>query len=396
MYPFASSTGPEPSERLASYRQQRVLPTVTVDGSDRAWLVTRYADARAALADDRLAIWFPGMPRDRLMDQEAGGFLFVMNGPAHGRIRRAVGAALGGGRAEALRATAARIAATHVDDLVGAGEPADVIGQVGIPLAAGCLAGLLGAPPELAADLCRRAADAAGVFAPPGSDQASAAEAALGEWVSSVMAAEDDRPGHGLLSALQRRGGAGPQTWLEREELAGVVLTLLLGGLIPPARALAHGLLRLLARSELIAQLRADPALLPVAVEELLRLDHAVASSGLRLATTDVELGDQPVRAGDLVAISQAGANRDPAAYPQPDRIDLRRPRQPHLSFAAGAHRCLGAGIARTELTAGLQAILTRADPRLAVPEQDLQWQPGYLTDLPSLNALPLHWAPPG
>ncbi|MHB1533466.1 MAG: cytochrome P450 [Acidimicrobiales bacterium] len=253
---------------------------------------------------------------------------------------------------------------------------------------------LLGVSEQLGDDLRQRAAQVAGIFAPPGSDQAGAAETSLGGWVADALDAEDTHAGGGLLSSLLSGCGSPGAAASGTDEVRNVVLTLLLGGPIPPARALAHGLLRLLRRPDLVARLRAHPDLTPTVVEESLRLDHAVASSGLRLATEDLQIGSVAVSAGEVVVVSLGAVNRDPSRFPHPHELALDRAHHSHLSFAAGPHRCLGASIARAQLAAALHAVLAQADPRLAVDDDQLRWQPGYFTDLPSVPGLPLDWHP--
>lgn len=392
-YPFPPRSCLEPSEELDA-RRQAPVSEVVLDSGDTAWLVTRFVDGHAVLSDARFAIWFPGMPRDRVLDEEGGGFLFVMNGPDHLRVRRSVGAAMGGVHLQRVRRAAERIAAGRIAALVAADRPADVIAEVGVPLAAGCLAELLGVSDRLGQDLQRRAAEVVAVFAPPSSGQATTAETSLADWAAAALHAEDAHHGDGLLSALlsgHASSGAAPLT---RDEVRNVVLTLLLGGLVPPARALGHGLLRLLRRPDLVTRLRDNPGLVPAVVEELLRLDHAVASSGLRLATEGVKIGSVTVSAGELVVVSLGAVNRDPARFTKPDEIDPDRADHSHLSFVAGPHRCLGASIARTQLAAALRAVLTIADPLLPVDEDRLQWRPSYFTDLFSVSQVPLAWRP--
>lgn len=389
-YPFAPRTFLQPAESLNRLRDRAPICKVALDGGDEAWLVTRYAEGHAALVDPRLAIWFPGMPRDSVLDDEAAGFVFVMNGPAHLRLRRKLGSALGGEILQRVRRRAERVAGQIVAKLVRAGEPADVVSEVGVPLATGCLRDLLGVSEELARDLGRRAVEAAGVFAPPGSEQATTAEAAFADWVAEALDAEEAGPGRGLLSALLRDTSGDP---LRRDEVSNAVLALLLGGLVPPARALAHGLLRLEERPDVIQELVNQPDLMPAVVEELLRLDHAVASSALRLATEDLEVGAVPVAAGEIVVVSLGAVNRDPSRFPKPDMIDPHRTNLSHLSFTAGPHRCLGAGVARAQLVAGLRATYLVATPHHTADETQ-RWRPGYFTDLPGITALTTQWHP--
>ena len=186
--------------------------------------------------------------------------------------------------------------------------------------------------------------------------------------VTRVAAGEAVTPeGRAAFAALQARlepelvddGGS-----LSRDEVVANAAVVLFGGIETTEGMIANAILHVLSNPDQEALVRADPTLVPAAVEESLRLEPAAAVID-RYATRDVEVGGAEVRRGDLVEISLAGANRDPAFFPDPDRFDVRRERvKQHVAFAHGPHVCLGMHLARLEAEAALRAVLERL-PRL-------------------------------
>ncbi|MDQ6837725.1 MAG: cytochrome P450 [Actinomycetota bacterium] len=253
---------------------------------------------------------------------------------------------------------------------------------------------LLGVPDQLGQDLRRRAAEVVGVFAPPGSDQAGTAEAALADWVSAALDAEDAHGGGGLLSSLLSSDASSGGSALSNDEVRNVVLTLLLGGLIPPAQALG----RWAAPASAPTRAGGPPAQRPRPYAGRGRRTPATRPCGRLVRAPPRHRGPAHRlgggRAGEVVVVSLGAVNRDPSRFIQSHRLDPERAEPSHLSFAAGAHRCLGASITRTQLLAALHAVLTCADPHLAVDEEQLQWRPSFFTDLPSVTQLPLAWRP--
>jgi cytochrome P450 len=143
----------------------------------------------------------------------------------------------------------------------------------------------------------------------------------------------------------------------------------------------------LLTQPELLAQLRADPDLMPTAIEELLRyVPINTAAMFARYATEDIRFGDVVVRAGDPVLPALHAANRDPEVFADPDRIDLTRKPNPHVAFGHGPHHCIGAQLARLELQEALKAILARfPDLRFADGREGVKWEYGVIVRGPSL-----------
>lgn len=207
-------------------------------------------------------------------------------------------------------------------------------------------------------------------------------------------------PGDGLIDRLlaQSREGVAGSCALESEglsedELYGMVMFLIVAGHETTQAAIGNALVALLQSPEDFASLRCDPGLMPGAVEELLRYDSPVERPAARWALGDVEIGGQVLRKGESVIPVINAANRDPRRFDNPDSIDLRRDPNPHLAFAQGIHFCLGAALARMELTIGLEILLAELPGlRLAVPAQTLEIPPGELVR--SYARVPLKWDP--
>lgn len=177
----------------------------------------------------------------------------------------------------------------------------------------------------------------------------------------------------------------------------GVLNELLVGGFVTTTNQIANFFSLLLLPAggdeDLLARLRAEPGLVPKAVEELLR--YVPLLNGLtlpRYAVEDVELGGVLVRAGEPVIISQAAANHDPDVFPDPDRLVLDRPvTAQHVSFGHGIHYCLGAHLARLELQVALEQVMTRMpELHLAVPVEELRWRSKEFFS--GLRELPVSW----
>ena len=170
--------------------------------------------------------------------------------------------------------------------------------------------------------------------------------------------------------------------------------TLLIGGHETTANQINLSLLLLLDHSDQVATLRADPELIPGAVEELLRCTRLGGLAPARVTREDVQIGETTIPAGEQVIPLFATANRDPAVFTDPDRFDVTRDAASHLSFGAGVHHCLGAQLARVELQEAFRGLIGRLPGlRLAVPASELEFKPGMA--IHSLRELPVLWDEP-
>ncbi len=196
-------------------------------------------------------------------------------------------------------------------------------------------------------------------------------------------------PGDDLTTQLVQAEEDGSK--LSNEELSANIILLFGAGHETTVNLIGNGLLALHRNPEQLALLKADPSLMPNAIEEFLRYDSSVQLTG-RVALEDIEdLGGKKIPKGESVLCLLGSANRDPAVYPDnPERLDVRRPNVRPLSFGGGIHHCLGAQLARIEAEIAIATLLRRI-PDLRLDDADNpQWRPTFV--LRGLKALPASW----
>jgi cytochrome P450 len=209
------------------------------------------------------------------------------------------------------------------------------------------------------------------------------------EYLDELFASRRAEPAEDLVSALVRAEDEGDR--LSQNELYAMVVLLIVAGHETTVSLITNAVYALLTHSEQLAAVRADPGLLPAAVEELLRFDSPVERSITRWAATDVELGRRTIRRGEFVIAVLGSANRDPDRFARPDELDLSRADNKHVGFGRGPHFCLGAPLARLETEIALETLLRRLpNLRLASAEDDLYWRP--IPIFRSLAELPIAW----
>jgi cytochrome P450 len=381
----------DPVGFFARLRESRPVAPVRMPGYGRAWIVTRHEDVRTVLTDPRLAKdvhrW-PGGGRSR--PSEATGVdahMLHADPPDHTRLRRLVQKAFAPRRA-ALRPRAEEIAAGLLDEMAAArGGVADLLGAYARPLPIAVLCELLGVP------VADRAWIAATVAAYDERAEHERVERELAAYFTELIAAKRAEPGDDLVSALavarDNAGADGAADQLTGDELLSTVYLLVMAGFDTTVNLIASGTLALLTHPEETARLREDLSLLPAAVEELLRFTSPVNHANDRFTTEDVPVGDVVIPAGEWVFPAISSANRDPAQFPGPDRLDLGRDTSGHVAFGYGVHYCLGAPLARMEAEVALGALLTRFPGlSLAVPPEALRWRPVSLMN--GLESLPV------
>jgi len=370
-------------ERL---RAERPVAAVIMPGGTPSWLVTGYAEARAALTDPRLRKMPPGWRPD---PASIFGLLemHMLNSdrPDHERLRKLVNKAFTARRVEQLRPRITSITAGLLDDMSTRRE-VDLLASFAFPLPVTVICELLGVPVADRDDFRAWSATIVSNTASPGAYQADAT--AMIRYFISLLAAKRRDPADDLLSALI--AARDEEDKLSENELVSMAFLLLVAGHETTVNLIGNGMLALLLNPGELARLRADPSLLASAVEELLRYVNPVNNATYRFAAEPLEIGGARIGTGD-VALS--GANRDPSRYPDPDLLDLSRDSAGHLAFGHGSHYCLGAPLARLEAEIAFGGLLERfGSMTLAVPPDALRWRPSTL--IHGLEALPVRLAP--
>lgn len=357
------------------------------------WVVTRYADARTVLAS-------PHVRRDpqqagqlfaRVMGYERpaiGGALLghMLNAdpPDHTRLRALIAKAFTMRRVERLRPVVERITDQLLDQIAGE-EQVDLMASFCFPLPLMVIFELIGVPVE-DREKFREWGERQGT--PLSWAEAQELTDELTAYLEQLIAYKRAHPADDLLTGLiQARDN---DDRLSDPELVGMTYLMIMAGFETTMNMLGNGLLTLLRHPDQLAEIRANPALLPQALEAYLRYDGPVVATMLRFTTAPVPLRDVTIPADSFVLVDLTIANRDPDRYDDPDIFDIHRQVEGHLAFGHGVHYCIGAPLARMEGQVGLARLLDRFPHlSLAVPPEELRWLD--TTFLRALTSLPVN-----
>jgi cytochrome P450 len=387
--PFARPGVLEIAPLLRTLQASAPVTPVRTPAGDIAWLVTGYAEVKALLADPRLGRSHPDPDNAARISHAA-----ILGGPTgnaateaadHAQMRQLLTPAFSARRMHALRAHVADLVETLLDQLAEQTPPVDLHEALSFPLPALVICELLGVPYEDRDQFRDWSAGAGNI-----TDRA-AATAALGALVNymyQLIARKRDHPGQDVISDLI---AAQPDAHYGDDGIAQLAAALLFAGHETTVTRIDYGTLLLLTHPDQCDALRQDPELVASAVEEILRV-AAPGGVGLpRYAHGDIDIAGVTIRTGDAVLVTNVGANRDPAAFADPDRFDIARSPNPHLSFGHGPRFCIGASLARVELQAVFTALPQRFPTlELAVPLDQLQLRGDLVTG--GLTALPARW----
>jgi hypothetical protein len=362
------------------------------------WVLSRHGDIVEALRDPRFSADdrnFTQAARIRALrireglldpDEEPAPALLRLDPPDHSRLRSLVSQAFTPRAVEKLRRRIEEIASELLDALPGrAGF--DVIAELAVPLPVTVIAELLGIPARDRLTFKRWSDVLAGALEPIVPDPVGlrATVEEFEEYVGRIGSERRNKPSDDLLSALVLAEEAGDK--LSEQELHSTVGLLLAAGNETTTNLIGNGLLALLRHPAELARLRRDPALTESAVEELLRYDSPVQLTG-RIVTEDLDFRGHRFRKGQMVILLLGAANRDPEVFPDPDRLDVARAENRHLSFGHGNHFCLGAQLARLEAEIALRELVQRF-PDLRLGDEDPTWA-RVAVFLRGLKALPV------
>jgi cytochrome P450 len=380
-----------------------VHPIIQPDGT-QAWIVTRFADVRACLADLRLssrvnlAQQEPVVVGDDMQqaigqmvlrrDEVYQSVMLNQDPPAHTRLRQLVVGALAAKRVDALRPTMTAIAQRLLDALAqrcdaDPGSPIDLVETYAkpLPVAVNCeLLGIRPADREAFSSQVDKVIDGAD----PEAGQA-ALEALKGFIAAEIEYKRTHRAADlltGLIVAAEEEGR------MSVNELVSTALQVMNAGYFGTHGLIGNGTYWLLRNPGKLAELVADPSLVPAAVEELLRFDGPMVPGAFRYATEDIEVGGTTIPKGALVVLSITAANRDPEQFPDPDTIDIHRHGQ-HLAYGHGIHYCVGARLASSMVSIAIGELIARfPGMRLAIPPERMHWR--LRSPLRSCDELPV------
>ncbi len=372
--PFEPAFYADMHARLREARQQGPVLRIEALGT---WCTTTYAGSKSVLGDPRL-----GKRGLRLMLTERfgagshiGDFLFFKDPPEQERLRRIVSQVWRPRLMATLAATARHVCAERlaVFKAAGGGDlvaefawriPIPVIGSLfGLPKSDSAMIEEWGRDLFLATDMTRP-------------DRLPSGRLALHDmyaYFAGHLAAVRAREPEAFLARLAAASHEGDR--LSEHELVVMAMQLVIGGYDTTANQIANGAYLLLSNPGQLRALQADWSLLPAAVEEVLRCEPSAPFIG-RQALADISAGTTVIAAGDFVGPLLAAANRDPARYADPDAFDIQAARPPHLSFGTGIHRCLGARLARVNLSSALTALFSDGSGQPVPETLAPQWRP--------------------
>lgn len=368
----------DPGPRLRQAQREDPVHKYRLPNGQDIWVVTRYDDVRRMFTDPRLSsaltpltLMLPGLDDDQL--EVSPGSFVNMDPPEHTRLRRTVTSSFTARRLRELTPRLERLAENCLDGMEQAGPPADFMTAFAFPfpLLAICeLLGLTDAERDEFIALTTKAA--AGLAATP--EEARDLVDHAHRFMLDIVTGQRTEPRDGMIGMLVAEHG----DELTDEEIVGISNMFLSAGFDTTANTIGLGLLALFENPDQLALLRDDPTVLDTAVEELMRYLSVISATSGRTATEDLELGGVTVKAGEYVVPALAVANRDPAHYDDPDRLDLTRTPGQQVGFGYGVHRCTGATMALLELKIAFSALLRRFPGiRLAVPREELTYR-GY------------------
>ncbi len=379
------------------YERMRTEDPVHWDPYLHAWVVTRYADVIKVLqvfsadrtpSPEKLAAL--GMeqlgPIARVMVRQ----MLFMDPPDHTRVRRLAANVFTPRRVDGLRVRIQEITDSLIDSVFAAGEM-DVMEAIANPLPAIVTAEMFGMPSDdhrMLKGWSQDFAEMLGNFQhnPGRTPRVLAAVDSMSAYFGDAVRRQATHPTEGLINALASAEVEGDR--LSDEEVVANIIVTMVGGQETTTNLIGNGLLSLLRHPEELQRLRENPALMPSAVEELLRYESPSQHTA-RLAPTDVELGGQEIRQRDAVIAVMGAANRDPARFLDPDRLDLARTDNRHVAFGWASHFCFGAPLARIEGHIVLETMLRRL-PEIHHASEAINWRPNL--GLRGLTALRVGW----
>ncbi|BBY01229.1 cytochrome P450 [Mycobacterium seoulense] len=373
---------------FAEWREQPGLRRAMFQGNP-VWVVSRYQDIRAALVDPRLSA--KTIP-DSILPTDADNKVAVMfartDDPEHHRLRRMMTSNFTFRRCESMRPHIQEMVDHYLGQMIAHGAPADLVREFALPVPSMVIALLLGVPPEDLAlfqhnttkGLDQRSTD----------EEKGRAFGAMYAYIEELVERKAREPGDDLISRLLTEYVAKGQ--LDHTTTAMNSVIMMQAGHETTANMISLGTVALLEHPDVFERLgqTEDPAVIANTVEELMRYLSIVHSQVDRVATEDLMIGGQLIRAGEYVMMSLLAGNWDAEFVDNPESLDVDRNTRGHLGFGYGVHQCIGANLARVEMQVAF-ATLARRLPglKLAVPPEELRFKDANIY---GMKELPVSW----
>ncbi|HXM54818.1 MAG TPA: cytochrome P450 [Candidatus Dormibacteraeota bacterium] len=387
---FGDAASPDPYPGFARFRESGPVHYAEVVDGFHAWVVADFENVQRVLTDpERLSSDPKHAPRAwldefGLMRDAGGGHVMPENmlwsdPPVHTRLRSIVSREFTPTRVNGLRPYVTRIAGEILDRLAPQGR-AELVYDFALQVPLTVICELFGVPEADRIEF-QTWSNEVMVGRPVAPEQVEQAQWRIFGYLAQLIESKREQPGDDLLSALVQVHDDGLGQ-LDHVELVSMAALLLIAGQETAGNVIGNGILELLRRPERLAQLRADPGLVPAAVDEFLRL-VSPALGTWRFTLHDVEIGGTVIPAGEAVLPLIASANRDSARFDRPDEYDPTRPRGHHLAFGHGIHFCIGAALGRMEAEIAIGEVVRRLPGlALAAPIEELRWRPSLMRGL--------------
>jgi cytochrome P450 len=354
-----------------------------------AWVVSRYRDIRAALLDPRLsADTIPASMKPASPDSATPVMFARVDDPDHHRLRRMMTRDFTFRRCEAMRPQIQELVDRHLDDMIAKGAPADLVRDFALPVPSLVIALLIGVPSE---DLWLfQYHTRVGLEIGTTDEQRAESFAAMYAYILKLVDRRVDDPGDDLISRLVTDYVVTGQLTRETAAMNGVLM--MLAGHETSANMISLGTVALLENPDVYARLGQtdDGAVVANVVEELMRYLSIVHSQVDRVATEDLVLGGQLIRAGDFLVMNLPAGNWDSAFVDSPETFDAERNTRGHLGFGYGGHQCIGQNLARVEMQVAFASLARRLPGlQLAVPPEELKFKEA---DIYGMQELAVSW----
>lgn len=388
-FPMARRCPMAPPEQYAELRKAPPQRVALHDGT-WAWIITRHEDVRLALTDSRLSLDYrnPGLPQRMPVPSEPRGMSFWrMDEPEHGRLRQMVAPEFTAHAVKKLRPMIEQLVDEQLDLLLAGPRPVDLVEAFALPLPCLVVARIFGVPDE---DLDFFSQVTQGVLAVDAHLQVGHdSYTEMSSYLDRLIRQRTADPRDDLLSRLARDYVVPGE--LDHEDLVAMARLVLVAGHEIIANQIALSVIALLRHPDQLAELRADPALVPGAVEELLRFWSVPEDNIVRVAAEDIVLGGAAIAKGEALILAFPAANHDEDVFPGAARLDIHRDASKHITFGIGPHHCPGGPLTLLELEIVLSKLFARLpELRLAVDFDDLEFR--FPALVYGVRKLPVTW----